>query len=73
MNQDPAILTEKIRTLSPEQLSEVDDFVEFLRLRAEERGLAGTAASASAKTFETVWSNPEDDAYDAIFRSGSGL
>ena len=66
MNQDTRILAEKIRTLSPEQLSEVDDFVEFLRLRAEERGLARTAAAVSAPAFDAVWANPEDDAYDAL-------
>lgn len=66
MNRDPAILTDKIRTLSPEQLSEVDDFVEFLRLRAEERGLTRAAATVSTPAFDAVWSNPEDDAYDAL-------
>jgi hypothetical protein len=66
MDRNAAILTEKIRTLSPEQLSEVDDFVEFLRLRAEERGLARAAVIMSAPAFEAVWANPEDDAYDAL-------
>jgi hypothetical protein len=66
MNRNAAILNEKIRTLTPEQLSEVDNFVEFLRLRAEERGIARTAAAVSAPAFEAVWSNPEDDAYDAL-------
>jgi hypothetical protein len=66
MNRDTAILTEKIRTLSPEQLREVEDFVEFLRLRAEERGLTRAAATVSNPAFQAVWSNPEDDAYDAL-------
>ena len=66
MNQDTRILAEKIRTLSPEQMSEVDDFVEFLRLRAEERGLARAAAAVSTPAFDAVWTNPEDDAYDAL-------
>ena len=66
MNQDTRILAEKIRTLSPEQRIEVDDFVEFLRLRAEERGLARTAAAVSTPAFDAVWANPEDDAYDAL-------
>ena len=66
MNRNTAILTEKIRTLSPEQLSEVDDFVEFLRVRAEERGLARTASAVSAAAFEAVWTNTEDDAYDSL-------
>jgi hypothetical protein len=66
MSQRAAILAEKIRTLSPEQIAEVDDFVEFLRLRGEERTLTRTAATVSAPAFQAVWSNPEDDAYDAL-------
>jgi len=66
MNHTAAVLTEKIQTLSPEQLSEVDDFVEFLRLRGQERGLIRSAAALSTPAFEDVWANPEDDAYDAL-------
>ena len=36
------------------------------RLRAEERGLARTAAAVSTPAFGAVWANPEDDAYDAL-------
>lgn len=66
MNQRAIALTDKIGTLSPEQLAEVEDFVEFLRVRSAERGLARAAATASQPAFETVWSNPEDDVYDAL-------
>jgi hypothetical protein len=66
MNQSTAILAEKIGTLGPEQIREVEDFIDFVRLRSEERGLAGTAAAVSSPAFETVWNNPEDDAYDAL-------
>ncbi len=66
MHRDAAVLTEKIRTLSPEQIGEVEDFVEFIRLRAEERGVTRTAATASGPAFEAVWANPEDDVYDAL-------
>jgi hypothetical protein len=59
-------LAEKIQTLSAEQITEVEDFVEFLRLRGQERALARASAEASAPAFEAVWSNPEDDVYDAL-------
>jgi hypothetical protein len=66
MNEHAAMLSEKIRLLSPEQVAEVEDFVEFLRLRGQERGLTRAAESLSSPAFEAVWTNPEDDAYDAL-------
>ncbi|MGB9030448.1 MAG: hypothetical protein WCC27_10035 [Acidobacteriaceae bacterium] len=59
-------LAEKIQALSPEQIGEVEAFVEFLRFRGLDRALATAAAAASEPAFERVWSNPEDDAYDAL-------
>ncbi|HYZ25067.1 MAG TPA: hypothetical protein VE690_23240 [Rhodopila sp.] len=59
-------LIEKIQHLPPEQLQEVEDFVDFVRLREEQRRLARDAATASAAAFASVWNNPDDDAYDAL-------
>ena len=66
MSSNAATLTEKIQSLSAEQIHEVEDFVEFLRLRGQEQGLSRLASAASAQVFESVWNNPEDDAYDAL-------
>ena len=66
MQRDATVLADKIRTLSPDQISEVEDFIEFLRLRRQERGLARSTTELSAPAFEAIWSNPEDDAYDAL-------
>lgn len=66
MNRNSSNIVEKLETLSPEQIVEVEDFVEFLRVRGQDRSLARAAASASAPTFDTVWNNPEDDVYDAL-------
>jgi hypothetical protein len=59
-------LIEKIQTLSPDRLAEVEDFVDFIRLRDQERALTRDAASASAPAFAAIWSNTEDDSYDAL-------
>jgi hypothetical protein len=59
-------LAEKIQALSSEQIAEVEDFVEFLRFRGQDRAVARGAAAASEPAFERVWTNPEDDAYDAL-------
>ena len=59
-------LMEKIQALPPERLSEVEDFVDFIRLREQERTLTRAASAASAPAFAAIWNNPDDDAYDAI-------
>ena len=59
-------LIEKIQTLPPDQLAEVEDFVDFIRLREQQRVLTRAAAAVSAPAFAAVWDNPEDAAYDAL-------
>jgi hypothetical protein len=59
-------LIEKIQTLPPDRLVEVEDFVDFIRLREDQRSLTRAAATASAPAFAAVWDNPADDAYDAL-------
>ena len=67
------VLIQKIQSLPPERVIEVDDFVEFLRLRvlqdqaqAQDRALASMTAQASEASFARVWDNAEDEAYDAL-------
>ena len=59
-------LLKKIEALPDERISEVEDFVEFLSAREQESSLTRAAAAASAPAFAAIWSNPEDDAYDAL-------
>jgi hypothetical protein len=66
VNSNANTLTEKIQSLSADQIVEVEDFVEFVRLRGQERGLTRAAAAVSGPAFEAVWNNPEDAAYDAL-------
>ena len=67
------VLIQKIQSLPPERVIEVDDFVEFLRLRvqqdqaqAQDRALTRMTAQASEASFARVWDNAEDEAYDAL-------
>ena len=64
----PAVsnLAEKLQTLSPEQVATVEEFVEFLRVRGQDRALTQAVAALSAPAFEAVWQNPEDGVYDAL-------
>ena len=59
-------LIEKIQTLPPDRLVEVEDFVDFIRLREQQRGLTRDAAAVSAPAFAVIWNNPDDDVYDAL-------
>jgi hypothetical protein len=64
--RDPQALIEKLKALSPERVAEVEDFVDFLRTREQERALARAAAYVAEPTFATVWDNDEDAVYDRL-------
>lgn len=59
-------LLSKIRTLPPEKLMEVEDFIDFLRQSGEDRRLRRAAAKLSEDAFREVWDNPEDAEYDRL-------
>jgi len=66
MPADSKTLIEKIEALPAERIAEIEDFVDFIRLREQERALTGAAAAASTPAFAAIWSNPEDNVYDAL-------
>ena len=57
---------EKINALPTERRIEVEDFVDFILAREQERSLTRLAATTSEAAFARIWSNPADDAYDAL-------
>ncbi|MGA9995610.1 MAG: DUF2281 domain-containing protein [Pyrinomonadaceae bacterium] len=57
-------LIEKIKSLPPERLAEVEDFVDFIAQR-DERRLVQAATKLSEDAFGQVWDNEEDSVYDA--------
>ena len=59
-------LLKKIRTLPPEKVAEVEDFVDFLRGRLADRRLVRAAAKLSEDAFRKVWDNADDAAYDKL-------
>jgi hypothetical protein len=63
---DPQALIEKLKKLPPERVAEVEDFVDFLRTRDEERALARATTRAAVPSFERVWNNDDDAAYDRL-------
>ena len=59
-------LLEKLKSLPPERVAEVEDFVDFLRARGDARQTTRAAAAAAEPVFQKVWDNPEDAEYDLI-------
>lgn len=59
-------LVAKIEELPPDRVAEVEDFVEFLRQREADRGLARAATKLSERSFAKVWTNAADGAYDEL-------
>jgi uncharacterized protein DUF2281 len=59
-------LIKKIRQLPPDRQAEVEDFVDFLSGRDEDRRLTQAAARLSEDAFRRVWDNDADSAYDEL-------
>jgi hypothetical protein len=59
-------LIEKIRSLPAERVAEVEDFVDFLSHREDDRHLSRAAAELSEPTLRAVWDNPDDAEYDRL-------
>ena len=64
--RDPHTLIEKLKTLPPERVAEVEDFVDFLRTRHGERALVRAATRAAEPAFAKVWDNDDDAGYDKL-------
>ncbi|HBF12858.1 MAG TPA: toxin-antitoxin system, antitoxin component, Xre family protein [Deltaproteobacteria bacterium] len=59
-------LVNKIKSLPPDALSEVLDFIEFLIQKNKKSSLTTMASRASEPTFEKEWDNPDDAEYDKL-------
>ena len=66
----PEALIRKIGKLPRSRLAEVEDFVDFIGQRetsnAADRNLSRAVRSMSETALAEVWSNPEDDVYNAV-------
>ena len=63
---DEPTLIEKIQSLPPDKVAEVEHFVDFLRQRLQDLSLTRAAATLSKPVFEKVWDNPEYADYDRL-------
>jgi len=60
------VILDKLHRLSPEKISEVEDFVDFLQQRELENQMIQAAAQLAEPSFQAVWDNSEDSAYDRL-------
>jgi hypothetical protein len=59
-------LIQKIRSLPPDRVAEVEDFVDFLAVRDQGRHLTQAATRLSEQAFRNVWDNSDDADYDQL-------
>ena len=56
----------KLQLLSAERIAEVEDFIDFLNCKDQERQLTHAASATAEPSFKQIWDNPEDAAYDHL-------
>ena len=59
-------LIQKIRSLAPDRVAEVEDFVDFLTARDQDRHFTRAAERLSEGAFSAVWDNADDAEYDRL-------
>ncbi len=59
-------MLEKLEHLSPERLAEVEDFIDFLNQRDQDKHLRQAFKQASEEAFNKVWNNDDDADYDNL-------
>jgi hypothetical protein len=64
--RDAHSLIEKLKALPPQRQAEVEDFVDFLRSRDDDRLLVMAAAKTAEPAFAQVWDNDDDAEYDRL-------
>lgn len=59
-------LIDKLEALPPERINEVEDFIDFIKQRDQDRQLTHAATQTAGQSFAKVWDNPDDAVYDAL-------
>ena len=57
-------LIDKLEALPPERIAEVEDFIDFLKQRDNDRQLTRTVATVAEPSLQKVWDNLDDVIYD---------
>ncbi|SJM90152.1 conserved hypothetical protein [Crenothrix polyspora] len=57
-------LANKLKTLSQERITEVEDFIDFLVQRDKNQNITQFAMRASQSSLDAIWDNADDSEYD---------
>lgn len=57
---------DKLRSLPPDRVAEVEDFIDFLCAREADRQLTRARTRLAEASFRAVWDNPDDADYDGL-------
>ena len=63
--QEKSILR-KIRSLPPDKVAAVADFVDFISQKDRDRRLLKAGNKLAEEAFKSVWDNAEDEVYDRL-------
>jgi hypothetical protein len=63
---DKELIKKKIDKLPEDILAEVYDFIRFLEIKEERHLFVRSSQEASSASFQRIWDNEEDAAYDTI-------
>lgn len=66
MNAHVQSLIEKIQALPADRIAEIEDFIDFICMREQDRALTRAGAGLSEPAFAAIWDNSDDDVYDAL-------
>lgn len=66
MSASPQVLLKKLKALPPQRRAEVEDFIDFLSARDEDRTLVRAAQAISERALSTVWDSAADADYDRL-------
>ena len=56
----------KLELLPPEQVNEVEGFIDVIKQRNQDRQLTQAARRLTEQSFANVWDNPDDAIYDPL-------
>lgn len=64
--EDIEHIFDKLKKLPPERIIEVEDFIDFLNDRRQDRAITHTAQRIAEPVLTQIWDNAEDAVYDAV-------
>jgi hypothetical protein len=56
----------KLESLPPEQVNEVEAFIDFIKKHNQDRQLTQAARRLAEQSFANAWDNPDDAIYDQL-------